>query len=390
MSLHAPFPAITQPEALFDDPSGHLHGTGLRAGLPRGPLATLSDRVARFYAGEGADGGRLVGAIPFDRLAEDSLFQPETWQTAAPEAKVQPRVEAALPVGACRMAPNPVPSGFCQAVDAGLTRIAAGTLDKIVLSRRLDLMASQQIDPGTLLRALRRDPMAMVFSVSLPDRVAQQPRRLVGATPELLVARRGRQVISHPLAGSAPRQSNPLADQMAGARLLRSAKDAYEHRIAAEAVLDSLAPFCATLAAPSGMALHGTATMWHLGTRIEGQLKDPDTPVTDLLAVLHPTPAVCGQPRAAAAKAIAEIEGYDRDFYAGAVGWTDATGDGIWHVALRCAEIDGNAARLYAGVGVVDGSRPEDELAETSAKFRTVLNAFGLNEAGQPLTAAAS
>ncbi|MGO4853662.1 isochorismate synthase [Phaeovulum sp. W22_SRMD_FR3] len=389
MSLHAPFPPITQPEALFDDPSGHLHGTGLRAGLPRGPLATLAERVARFYAGEGAGGGRLVGAIPFDRHAEDSLFQPAQWQDLT-DAAVGVNAAGPLTIGACRMAPNPVPSGFCSAVDAGLTRIAAGTLDKIVLSRRLDLMAAEQIDPTALLLALRRDPMAMVFSVSLPDRVAGQPRRLVGATPELLVERRGRQVRSHPLAGSAPRQADPLADRAVSARLMQSAKDAYEHKIAAEAVLDSLAPFCARLAAPEGMALHGTATMWHLGTRIEGDLRDPDTPVAELLAVLHPTPAVCGQPRAAAAQAIAEIEGYDRDFYAGAVGWTDAAGDGTWHVALRCAEIDGNAARLYAGVGVVDGSRAEDELAETSAKFRTVLNAFGLNEAGQPLAPAAS
>jgi isochorismate synthase len=381
MSQHATFPVITRPEVLLDDPSGRLQGQGLRAGLPRGPLASLAARVARFYAGEGAGGGRLVGAIPFDTRADDSLFQPANWhETAA-------RLPGTLNIGACRMAQNPVPSGFCAAVDAGLTRIAAGTLDKIVLSRRLDLMASELIDPAALLTALRRDPQAMVFSVSLPDRVADQPRRLVGATPELLVERRGQMVRSHPLAGSARRQADPLADIAAGAQLMHSAKDAYEHRIAAEAVLDSLAPFCATLGAPEGMALHGTTTMWHLGTRIEGQLKDPDTPVTELLAVLHPTPAVCGQPRAAAAQAIAEIEGYDRDFYAGAVGWTDAAGDGTWHVALRCAEIDGNAARLYAGVGVVDGSRAEDELAETSAKFLTVLNAFGLNEAGQPLSA---
>ncbi|MNQ93520.1 Isochorismate synthase DhbC [compost metagenome] len=122
--------------------------------------------------------------------------------------------------------------------------------------------------------------------------------------------------------------------------------------------------------------------MWHLGTRIEGRLRRPDeVSAAELAALLHPTPAVCGSPRDRAAELIRELEAYDRGFYAGAVGWTNAVGDGAWYVALRCAEVCGREARLYAGAGIVEGSDPAAEADETSGKFQAVLRALGVDEA---------
>ena len=118
--------------------------------------------------------------------------------------------------------------------------------------------------------------------------------------------------------------------------------------------------------------------MWHLGTRIEGRLRDDSTPSVLLASALHPTPAVCGMPMARAADLIRKLEPVARDFYAGAVGWCDANGDGAWYVAIRCAEISGRQARLYAGAGIVPGSDPMAEAAETGAKFGAFLAALGL------------
>src|SRR5690606_13170405 len=133
------------------------------------------------------------------------------------------------------------------------------------------------------------------------------------------------------------------------------------------------------LRVPAMPSLQATASMWHLGTRVEGELRD-DLPVTALLAALHPTPAICGLPRAPADALLRQLEGYDRGFYAGAVGWVDAAGDGDWYLALRCAEVEGDALRLFAGAGIVAGSDPRAEAEETSAKFQAILQALGIDE----------
>jgi isochorismate synthase len=125
--------------------------------------------------------------------------------------------------------------------------------------------------------------------------------------------------------------------------------------------------------------------MWHLGTRIVGTLKDEETPVAELAAALHPTPAVCGLPRRRAAEVISALEGYDRGFYAGAVGWADEQGDGEWYVSIRSARIAGAHATLYAGAGIVAGSDPAAETDETSAKFVAMLSALGIDEHGHGL-----
>jgi isochorismate synthase len=212
------------------------------------------------------------------------------------------------------------------------------------------------------------------FGIDLGD-----GRTLFGASPELLVSRRGPVVTAHPLAGSIPRSADPAEDARRAAGLLESAKDRYEHAFVSEAVADGLRPFCRDVVKPAEPALTATPTMWHLGSTITGTVADPDIDALTLAAALHPTPAVCGTPPDAARRAIAELETFDRGFYAGMVGWTDASGDGEWAVTIRCATAGPDGLHVYAGAGIVQGSDPTAELAETTAKLGTMLNVLGVS-----------
>ena len=231
------------------------------------------------------------------------------------------------------------------------------------------------------MRALAaRNAAAYVFAADLS--AGRGERTLFGASPELLVSRTDRNVVSHPLAGSFPRSNDPAEDQRRAEALQGSAKDRHEHALVVEAIADVLTDYCSELAVPPVPELVPTGTMWHLGTRITGRLADPGITALDLAVALHPTPAVCGVPPDRARAAIAELEGFQRGFYAGAVGWCDAAGDGTWVVAIRCAELSAQGLRLYAGAGIVAGSDPDAELAETEAKFGTMLVVLGGLEDG--------
>lgn len=249
-------------------------------------------------------------------------------------------------------------------------------LKKVVLSRSLTLDA--RLDLAALLRRLAgRNLLGYTFAIDLADAPGQR-RTLIGASPELLLARYGRQVVSHPLAGSIPRSADAAEDQRRAEGLLRSGKDRHEHALVVDAVAAALRPFCRQLQVPTAPTLLATPTMWHLGTEVRGELADPATTALTLALALHPTPAVCGHPTAGARDFIAEVEGFDRRFFAGLVGWCDAAGDGEWAVTLRCAEVGEHSATLYAGAGIVAGSEPALELLETSAKLRTMLGAMDL------------
>ncbi|WP_280195663.1 isochorismate synthase, partial [Nocardia farcinica] len=158
------------------------------------------------------------------------------------------------------------------------------------------------------------------------------------------------------------------------AELLDSAKNREEHSYVIEWIRDVLTPLCTELRIPEGPRLVETHDVWHLATPIVGTLREPAPTALDLAVLLHPTPAVCGTPTAAALETITRVEG-DRGFYGGAVGWCDADGDGTWVVAIRCAELaaDGRSLRAYAGGGIVAASQPQAELDETTAKLRTFL-----------------
>lgn len=243
-------------------------------------------------------------------------------------------------------------------------RIRAGDLIKTVLAREVVVTGDQPIDTARVINRLRRRfGTAILFALD----------GFVGASPELLVSRSRDVVKAHPLAGTAPRSSDPQVDGRLAAGLLASDKDHVEHRITIDWLLDTLLPFCSYVDAEPDPTLVSLANVHHLGTRVQGRLSAPPVSVLELVEALHPTPAVGGDPQAMALDLIDRYERADRGRYAGPVGWVDGDGNGAFAVAIRSAEIDGSTARVFAGVGVVADSDPRAELAETRAKFQAML-----------------
>ena len=259
---------------------------------------------------------------------------------------------------------------WLDAVAGAVERIRAGELEKVVLARDHAVWSHEPFDPLDLARRLTsRFPRCHTFIVD----------GLVGATPELLLSRRGRSVRSLVLAGTTGRSDDEVEDASLGAALLDSAKDQAEHVLAADSVREVLAPICRTLDAGTEPRLLRLDNVQHLATTFDGEL-DGDRSSLAVVGALHPTAAVGGTPRANAQAMIRELEGMDRGRYAAPVGWTSPDGDGDWGIALRCAELTGARARLFAGVGIVAGSLPEAELEETRLKLRamqTVLDPAG-------------
>jgi isochorismate synthase len=379
-------------------PNRTLLGKGLLAGVPEekgkeNQREGLGGRVLAVlkHAQEHGRGNPLVvGAIPFDANKPVRLIVPESIRVSAPLQF--PSVTALKSPLAAEYTITSVPESalYIRGVEKGLRYIQTGRLRKIVLARALRLASAATVDIRRLLHNLaRQNTMGYTFAVDLSrnasgkfggDGPLATGRTLVGASPELLLARTGLQLTANPLAGSRPRGEDPAADQRLAAELLASAKDLHEHEIVVKAVAAALRPYCRSLDLPDKSSLMHTETMWHLSTTIKGEIADPAVSALDLALALHPTPAVCGSPTKLAQEAIREIEPFDRGFFAGMVGWNDARGDGEWAVTIRCAEVEAHSLRLYAGAGVVAGSKPEDELAETAAKFGTMLIAMGLDK----------
>ncbi|WP_257458609.1 isochorismate synthase DhbC [Archangium lipolyticum] len=360
----------------------HAGGTNSLERLPERVAAVLNDAREAAH-----DIPVAVGAVPFDGSVPAQLVVPMTLQRAGPlmfdPAVSMPRAPAAR----YTVQPVPEPAAYLDGVTRALELMRSGPLRKVVLSRSLHLSTATPIDMRQLLRNLaQRNPTGYTFAVDLPPQATAPGagrRTLIGASPELLVSRSGMQVLANPLAGSAPRSADPIEDQARAAALLASPKDLHEHAVVIDAVAEAMRPFCKRLEVPSGPSLVNTATMWHLSSRITGELADPSISSLMLALALHPTPAVCGYPTELAHKAIDTIEPFDRGFYTGTVGWCDANGDGQWAVTIRCAEADERTLRLFAGAGIVAGSKPESELAETEAKFRTMLQAMGLGQGAE-------
>ncbi len=260
-----------------------------------------------------------------------------------------------------------------QAVRSAVARIAAGELDKVVLARDIVAHLAGPVDVAQLLQALAgRHPRCWAFSVG----------GLVGATPELLVRRTGQAVSSRVLAGTVRRQGDDLADAGLAAALLGSDKDLEEHEYAVGSVAEALAAHCTDLDVPATPSVLTLANVAHLATDISGRLADNASALA-LAASLHPTAAVCGTPTERALSVIRESEGMDRGRYAGPVGWINADGDGEFGIALRCAHIEdgpagpASALRLFAGCGIVAGSTPAAEMAESEAKFDALRAVLG-------------
>ena len=254
-----------------------------------------------------------------------------------------------------------------QAVGEAVHRIThSAQLRKVVLARDLHATADHPIDVRVLLcRLAARYPGCHTFACD----------GLVGATPELLISRDSWEVSSLVLAGTAPRGATPAQDSDLARALLGSAKENEEHEYAAVSLRDTLSPLCAAMYVTPRPELIRLPNVQHLGTRVRGTLAAVKSALT-LVAAVHPTAAVGGTPTGAAVEAIRELESMDRERYAGPVGWIDADGNGEWGIALRCAQLSGRRARLFAGCGIVAGSDPAAELAETESKFRPMRMAL--------------
>nr|WP_204331844.1 isochorismate synthase [Geodermatophilus sabuli] len=324
----------------------------------------------------------LFASIAFDPAAGTSVFVvPEVvvgrrdgvaWVTTTGGADPADVLAASpalvpAPLGRLRYADGALdPASWCATVDAAVQRITAGDLAKVVLARDLLVTADAPLDPRDLLgRLAARFPGCWTFAVD----------GLLGATPELLLRRTGRELSSRVLAGTAPRGAGAEDDRLAAA-LLGSAKDRAEHALAVDSLVAALEPYCTTLTAPAEPELLTLANVRHLASDVTGVQRGTGARgragLLELVGAVHPTAAVCGTPTDAAAALIGELEGMDRGRYAGPVGWLDARGDGEFGLALRCAQLsddDPATARLFAGCGIVAGSEPAAELAETQAKF---------------------
>jgi isochorismate synthase len=353
-------------------------GTSRRTILGSGSVQTFTDTDAVLLSEAvpavlaDAPASLAVGVLPFDTAAAPGhIVVPQTVRIAGPA-----RPEGRKPVGApiaVRAVPEPV--RHVEAVARAVKLLQERGLRKVVLARALDLDFDDDIPAQAILHNLVKDKAGgYTYAAGLPS-----GRTLVGASPELLLSRTGGRVVSHPHAGSAPRSADPVTDRENAQGLAASRKDHIEHAVLTEAIVETLRPFCRRLEVPREPSLVSTPTMWHLGTMVTGELNDRDITALRLAAALHPTPAICGTPTDAARRLVGELEPFDRGYYAGAVGWMDADGDGEWAVSIRCAEVAERSMRLYAGGGIVPASDPKAELDETSAKFQTLLRAMGLD-----------
>jgi salicylate biosynthesis isochorismate synthase/menaquinone-specific isochorismate synthase len=274
------------------------------------------------------------------------------------------------PAGNYRVHSPMPPSHYEEAVARAVQRIRGGELEKVVLAREVDVHAPLLHDPGAVLGLLREEfRSCYVFAVGRGEGT------FIAASPELLVRREGQRASTVALAGSIGRSADPAVDDHLGERLLRSDKDREENAIVARHIALALRPMSVWVTAAPEPVLVRVANIQHLARPIRAQLTGPITAL-ELTAALHPTPAVGGEPRDAATAMIPALEGIDRGWYAGAVGWTDASGDGEFCVSLRCALLRGNIARLYAGCGIVRDSDPPAELAETEVKLGALLPAL--------------
>lgn len=249
-------------------------------------------------------------------------------------------------------------------------------LEKIVLSKQVDLTFDSTIHKEQLLSALlQQNQSGYHFSFPLADKAV-----LMGVSPELLLRKQGQQLMTNPLAGSIPRHICPDEEHKRKLALFSSTKERFEHAVVIEGMQQILAPFCSHLTVPNEPSLLSTATMWHLSTELMGTLQENDSHILSIANQLHPTPALCGKPTALAYSHIAAIEGHSRGFFSGIIGWCDKEGNGEWVVVIRCAQIQENLARLFAGAGIVSASEPTLEWQETEVKLNTMLNALGVQQ----------
>jgi isochorismate synthase len=364
--------AIPCDDALAAGSAGH--GVVAFGALPfdRGAAALLE--VPELTYGREADGTEWVTVVADDVAGLPDPDDPD--RPAAMRHRLADRAAAhAAPVagtGRPVVRPRTDDREFRQAVARAVDAVHHGEVDKVVLARTVDVGLGGAVDvPGLLARWAGLEPACTMFAVTTPD------GRFVGASPELLVERVGDRVTSRPLAGTTDRDHD--ATSTLPPSLTDSAKDAEEHRLVVRAILDDLDPVCSRLDVPERPELVHLRSITHLGTTVTGILRPVGGSVPtalELVARLHPTPAVGGVPRDAARQLIARLEPGPRGSYAGPVGYLDGAGDGRWMVGIRAVTVRGSGVVMTAGVGIVGDSDPATELEETRLKFRAVYDAL--------------
>ena len=281
-------------------------------------------------------------------------------------AKHLPLLDPA-PAGGCQVSSPIPPSHYEEAVARAVQRIRAGELEKVVLAREIEVHAPLEHDPAAVFGVLREAfASCYVFAVGRGDAT------FVAASPELLVRREGQRASTVALAGTARRSADPAVDEHLGEQLLGSEKDRGENAIVVRRITSALRPHAVWVSTAPEPVLVRVANIQHLATPVRAQLVSPLGAI-ELAEILHPTPAVGGEPKEIAERLIPALEGLDRGWYAGPVGWTDAAGDGEFCVALRCALLRGRKAHLYSGCGIVRESDPSAELAESELKLGALL-----------------
>jgi len=365
-------------------------GAALRIEVPRDDPTTAAKAVHHVLDQIEVDdeidrpgtGPVALGALPFDVRRPGELVVPELvvgradddtgWITAITATGAEPvlpdlSTEPATEPRSFHVESERPVDEWCADLLALRDALRAGEAEKVVLARAVLVEADAPLSRRAIVERLRAAyPACMLTAIG----------DVVGASPELLVARTGDVVRCHPMAGTAPRSDDPTTDARLAATLIASTKDQREHRLTIDMVHDTLLPWCSYLDEEAEPSIVAMANVQHLATLVEGRLSAPAASVIELVTALHPTPAVGGSPRDAALELMARHEHLDRDRYGGPVGWVDAAGNGAWAVGIRSAQLRGDRARLFAGVGVLPGSDVDAELAETRAKLQAMLGAI--------------
>ncbi|MYS07456.1 isochorismate synthase, partial [Streptomyces sp. SID6041] len=292
--------AFRRGDRFLATPTRTMLAHGVQREVPHG-TAPVAERVAealRAARSEGRTAPVVIGALPFEQDAPAALVIPETVRTG-PALAYDPLVAlpaAETPATAWTVRPEPEPEVYAKGVASAVDRMWNGEFSKVVLARTLEVTGPDELDlPSMVQRLARRDPAGYTFALPTgPDRT------LLGASPELLVSRRGDRLVSNPLAGSVPRSDDLAEDVRRAAALLESAKDLHEHAVVVDAVHQVMAPYCSSIEVPARPSLIRTATMWHLSTTVTGTLARPEVSALEIASALHPTPAVCGTPTALA------------------------------------------------------------------------------------------
>ncbi|MGH2319568.1 isochorismate synthase [Planococcus sp. SE5232] len=249
--------------------------------------------------------------------------------------------------------------------------IKAKEVEKVVIARALELEFEDKLSPSSALYQVSNEqPESFLFGLEAEEQF------FFGATPERLVKVESQKALSTCLAGSTPRGKTVEKDTELGEALLKDPKNRAEHQYVVKMISEVFENYCSGTVVPKLPKLLKIRDIQHLYTPVEGKL-NPGATLFDLVEVLHPTPALGGEPKLEALHMIREHEAMNRGYYAAPIGWIDAKGDGEFAVAIRSALLDGEKAYLYAGGGIVADSTPESEYDETWVKFRPMLRALG-------------